>query len=135
MKEIKAKIFGGALIRNVYIPYNERQKKEEIEMLNRNVRNHIAEVDKRISFLLEDLKEYDSSSEDYQSIVENIKKLTDVRDDLKNGSGEKWLKMSDIVALVTPAFGLVGIVMITNHEKTDIVTSKAASIAMRLLGR
>ena len=56
-------------------------------MLNRNVRNHIAEVDKRISFLLEDLKEYDSSSEDYQSIVENIKKLIDVRDDLKNGSG------------------------------------------------
>ena len=104
-------------------------------MLNRNVRNHIAEVDKRISFLLEDLKEYDSSSEDYKSIVENIKKLTDVRDDLKNGSEEKWLKMSDVIALVTPAFGLVGILMITKHEKTDIVTSKAASIAMRLLGR
>ena len=104
-------------------------------MLNRNVRNHIAEVDKRISFLLEDLKEYDSSSADYQSIVENIKKLTDVRDDLKNGSGEKWLKMADIIALVSPAFGLVGILMITKHEKTDIVTSKAASIAIRLLGR
>ena len=104
-------------------------------MLNRNVRNHIAEVDKRISFLLEDLKEYDSSSADYQSIVENIKKLTDVRDDLKNGSGEKWLKMADIIALISPAFGLVGILMITKHEKTDIVTSKAASIAMRLLGR
>ena len=104
-------------------------------MLNRNVRNHIAEVDKRISFLLEDLKEYDSASADYQSIVENIKKLTDVRDDLKNGSGEKWLKMADIIALISPAFGLVGILMITNHEKTDIVTSKAASIAMRLLGR
>ena len=104
-------------------------------MLNRNVRNHIAEVDKRISFLLEDLKEYDSSSEDYKSIVENIKKLTDVRDDLKNGSGEKWLKMADVIALISPAFGLVGILMITNHEKTDIVTSKAASIAMRLLGR
>ena len=104
-------------------------------MLNRNVRNHIAEVDERISFLLEDLKEYDSSSEDYQSIVEIIKKLTDIRDDLKNGSGEKWLKMADIVALVSPAFGLVGILMITNHEKTDIVTTKAASIAMRLLGR
>lgn len=104
-------------------------------MLNRNVRKHIAEVDKRISFLLEDLKEYDSSSGDYQSIVENIKKLTDVRDDLKNGNGEKWLKMADIIALISPAFGLVGILMITKHEKTDIVTSKAASIAMRLLGR
>ena len=104
-------------------------------MLNRNVRNHIAEVDKRISFLLEDLKEYDSASEDYQSIVENIKKLTDVRDDLKNGSGEKWLKMADVIELVSPTFGLVGILMITKHEKTDIVTSKAASIAMRLLGR
>ena len=104
-------------------------------MLNRNVRNHIAEVDKRISFLLEDLKEYDSSSKDYQSIIESIKKLTDVRDDLKNGSGEKWLKMTDVIALVSPAFGLVGILMITNHEKTDIITSKAASIAMRLLGR
>lgn len=103
-------------------------------MLNRNVRKHIAEVDKRISFLLEDLKEYDTTSEEYQTIIESIKILTDVRDDLKNGSGEKW-KMSDIVALVTPAFGLVGILMITNHEKTDIVTSKAASIAMRLLGR
>ena len=104
-------------------------------MLNRNVRNHIAEVDKRISFLLEDLKEYDTTSEEYQTIIESIKKLTDVRDDLKNGSGEKWLKMSDIVALVTPAVGLVGILMITKHEKTDIVTSKAVSIAMRLLGR
>ena len=104
-------------------------------MLNRNVRNHIAEVDKRISFLLEDLKEYDTTSAEYQTIIESIKILTDVRDDLKNGSGEKWLKMSDIVALVSPAFGLVGIWKITNHEKTDIVTSKAASIAMRLLGR
>ena len=104
-------------------------------MLNRNVRKHIAEVDKRISFLLGDLKEFDSASEDYQSIVENIKKLTDVRDDLKNGSGEKWLKIADIIALISPAFGLVGILMITKHEKTDIVTSKAASIAMRLLGR
>ena len=104
-------------------------------MLNRNGRNHIAEVDKRISFLLEDLKEYDTTSEEYQTIIESIKTLTDVRDDLKNGSGDKWLKMSDIVALVSPAFGLVGILMITNHEKTDIVTTKAASIAMRLLGR
>ena len=104
-------------------------------MLNRNVRKHIAEVDKRMSFLLEDLKEYDTTSEEYQTIIESIKILTDVRDDLKNGSGEKWLKMSDIVALVSPAFGLVGILMITKHEKTDIVTSKAASIAMRLLGR
>ena len=104
-------------------------------MLNSNVRKHIAEVDGRISFLLEDLKEYDSTSVEYESIVENIKKLTDIRDDLKNGSGEKWLKMSDIVALVSPAFGLVGILMITNHEKTDIITSKAANIAMRLLGR
>ena len=104
-------------------------------MLNRNVSKHIAEVDKRISFLLEDLKEYDSASEDYQSIVENIKKLTEVRDDLKNGSGEKWWKMADIIARISPAFGLVGILMITKHEKTDIVTSKAASIAMRLLGR
>ena len=104
-------------------------------MLNRNVSKHVAEVDKRISFLLEDLKEYDSTSGEYESIVENIKKLTDVRDDLKNGSGEKWFKMSDMVALVSPAFGLVGILMITNHEKTDIITSKAANIAMRLLGR
>ena len=104
-------------------------------MLNRNVSKHVAEVDKRISFLLEDLKEYDSTSADYQSIVENIKRLTDVRDDLKNGSGEKWFKMSDMVALVTPAFGLIGILMVTNHEKTDIITSKAANIAMRLLGR
>ena len=128
-------MFGGELIRNFYTPYSEGQQKEEIEMLNRNVRNHIAEVDNRMSFLLEDLKEYDSASEDYQSIVENIKKLTDVRDDLKNGSGEKWLKMTDVIALVSPAFGLVGILMITNHEKTDIVTTKAASIAMRLLGR
>ena len=104
-------------------------------MLNRNVRKHIAGAAQRMSFLLEDLKEYDSASEDYQSIVENIKKLTDVRDDLKNGSGEKWLKMADIPALISPAFGLDGILMITKHEKTDIVTSKAASIAMRLLGR
>ena len=104
-------------------------------MLNRNVRKHIAEVDKRMSFLLEDLKEYDTTSEEYQTIIESIKTLTDVRDDLKNGSGEKWLKMADIVALVSPVFGLVGILMITKHEKTDIVTSKAASIAMRLLGR
>ena len=101
-------------------------------MLNRNVRKHIAEVDKRMSFLLEDLKEYDTTSEEYQTIIESIKTLTDVRDDLKNGSGEK---MADVIALISPAFGLVGILMITKHEKTDIVTSKAASIAIRLLGR
>ena len=38
-------------------------------MLNRNVRKHIAEVDKRMSFLLEDLKEYDTTSEEYQTII------------------------------------------------------------------
>ena len=93
-------------------------------MLNRNVRNHIAEVDKRISFLLEDLKEYDSSSEDYKSIVESIKTLTDVRDDLKNGSGEKWLKMADIIALVSPAFGLVGILMIRSTRRQTLLHQK-----------
>ena len=41
-------------------------------MLNRNVRKHIAEVDKRMSFLLEDLKEYDTTSEEYQTIIESI---------------------------------------------------------------
>ena len=45
------------------------------------------------------------------------------------------MKMADIIALISPAFGLVGILMITKLEKTDIVTSIAASIAMRLLGR
>lgn len=104
-------------------------------MLNRNVRKHIAEVDGRIGFLLRDLTEYDSTSEEYQSIVENIKKLTDVRDELKYGSGEKWFKVSDLIALTTPAFGLIGILMVTNHEKTDILTSKATSIAMKMLGR
>ena len=39
-------------------------------MLNRNVRKHIAEVDKRMSFLLEDLKEYDTTSEEYQDVAD-----------------------------------------------------------------
>lgn len=46
-----------------------------------------------------------------------------------------WTSKIDVNTLINAGVGLVGILLILNYEKTDILTSKALSVGLRMIGR
>ena len=46
-----------------------------------------------------------------------------------------WASKIDINTLISAGVGLMGILLILNYEKTDILTSKALSVGLRMIGR
>lgn len=104
-------------------------------MLKRKVAEHIAGIDERISKLMVELDQHSGSSDEYTTISENINKLVDARDDLissKHVASGKGVSLDTVVTSVT---GLLTVAMVIHHEQTDIVTSKAMTIANKWLGR
>lgn len=46
-----------------------------------------------------------------------------------------WKDKIDINVLINAGIGVLSILLILNYEKTDILTSKALSLGMRMIGR
>ena len=46
-----------------------------------------------------------------------------------------WKDKIDINVLINSGIGVLSILLILNYEKTDILTSKALSLGMRMIGR
>ena len=46
-----------------------------------------------------------------------------------------WTSKIDINTLINAGVGLMGILLILNYEKTDILTSKALAVGLRMIGR
>lgn len=76
------------------------------------------ELDKEIDECIACLKSMVPESEQYRTAVENIKKLEELK------SCSKMEKPSSDMILYT-ASTLVGILVILNFEKADVITSKA----------
>lgn len=102
---------------------------------NHKVAEHIKLIDNQLEVLLFDLGNYDSYSEEYTSAVKNIQILVDMRDDLLTSQNTNKFKGIDINTIVSGALGLTQILLILNYEKSDIVTSKAMTIANKWLGK
>lgn len=89
----------------------------------------INELDKQINELVTEVQNYVSKGyEVYQTKLTNLEALTKVRCQL----AESGVKGSNSPALISGLLGIAGILLVLHYEKTDIVTSKAISMATSL---
>lgn len=90
-------------------------------------------LDERIEGLVDDLETFDKhkDSEDYNQTISNIESLTRIKKELRDSG--KWSDMRS-ERVITAILGLVGVLLILNYEKTDIVTTKTFGMVTRLLG-
>jgi len=104
-------------------------------MINRKRAEHIKAIDVRIEALLEDLSNYDIYSDEYESMADRLEQLVKVRNELKPvRSGDK-VKVIDLTTIVNGAVSVLSLMMILEYEKTEVVTTKALSVATKWLGK
>ena len=104
-------------------------------MINRKRAEHIKAIDVRIEALLEDLSNYDIYSDEYESMTDRLEQLVKVRNELKPvRSGDK-VKVIDLTTIVNGAVSVLSLMMILEYEKTEVVTTKALSVATKWLGK
>lgn len=100
-------------------------------MKNRQIKTVLYGVELQLEALTSELQELQGTDERYKVVTERIADLVKIREDLK-GRKVEGLKMDTIVNGV---ISIAGIVLVTKHEKLDIITSKAFGIATKLIGR
>lgn len=88
---------------------------------NRKKEDELQEV---IDELIQELKLHDTYSDEYTKAVDNLVKLDDVH-------RHKKLNRPSSDVLFTAGANLVGILLILNHEKANVITSKAVSLLLR----
>lgn len=104
-------------------------------MINRKRAEHIKAIDVRIEALLEDISNYDIYSDEYESMTDRLEQLVKVRNELKPvRSGDK-VKVIDLTTIVNGAVSVLSLMMILEYEKTEVVTTKALSVATKWLGK
>lgn len=81
-------------------------------------------LSKALDKALSELEKYQSDSDEYATIMEQIVKLHKMKEDEKPSTVDP-----NTVALIVA--NLIGIVMILKHERADIITSKAMSFVLK----
>jgi hypothetical protein len=76
-------------------------------------------LDKEIDSVLEKMSNYTPDSDEYTAITENLERLYKAKAGMKVQRNIPW------EAITVGAFGLVQILLIMNHEKVDVITTKA----------
>lgn len=104
---------------------NEQTKKETIIKLTG-----------RLNLLYAKLGEEDLSISQMNKTFNEIKELKLVLDELKGVKKRtNWADKIDVNVLINAGIGLIGIMLILNYEKTEVLTSKSISLAQKLIGR
>ena len=89
-------------------------------------------IDIQILRLKKQLLKCEDYDEDYENTEAALVNLIKLRD---SDVGEKSNHDNLIGTVISSAVGVVSMGMILGYEKTDIVTSKAFSIAQRFIGK
>lgn len=89
---------------------------------------NIEAIDLQIGKLIDELGGLEGT-EEHKTIVQEIDDLTKIRKELT----ESKVKDSNAPAIISGLVGISAILLVLNFEKTDVVTSKAYSMATRLL--
>ena len=97
--------------------------------MNKNVKA----LDVRIKELVLELEKHEKGTPKYNDIADSINKLVEARKGLMpvETPGAKL----NINTVMTSIVGLIGIMLVTNYEKADIITSKAFNMASRMIGK
>ena len=92
-------------------------------------------LEKRIEEMYIELAKRDIRESSWMKTYEDIQKLEAVLNGVKKDSDKSFMDKIDVNVLINAGIGLVGILLILNYEKTEILTSKSLNIAMKLIGR
>ena len=92
-------------------------------------------LEKRIEEMYIELAKQDIRESNWMETYADIRKLEAVLNGVKKGSDKSFMDRVDMNVLINAGIGLVGILLILNYEKTEILTSKSLNIAMKLIGR
>ena len=96
-------------------------------MFNKQLKRNIKMVDEHINKLIEELIQTDDKDK-ADEIQKNIDNATELRCKLSsNKVDESYSK-----EIVTGLIGIAGMVLVLQHEKADIITSKAFSMATKM---
>ena len=99
-------------------------------MFNNTNSDNIKRIDVQINNLLLELEDPENEAS-YADRIEDIKKLVALRDKLsENRSRESLLPV-----IVSGSLNLVGILIVLNYEKRDVITSKAFSMIPKVFKR
>lgn len=101
--------------------------KGEIYVFNKQLKANINELDVKIGELTKELESAEDSVE-YHVIAEKIDALTKVRCQLT----ESKVSESYSKEIISGLIGVGAMVLVLKHEKTDIITTKAFSMATKL---
>lgn len=104
-------------------------------MKNRKIAQHVEAIDVKIEALLEDLSNYDIYSSEYESMMGRLETLVKVRNELKPVRVADKVKIIDLTTIVNGAVSVLSLMMILEYEKTEVVTTKALSVATKWLGK
>lgn len=72
------------------------------------------------------------TNEKYEEVMSEYKALVDLKNARKIAEGKDKKKGIDPNTIITSGASLIGIAMMLNYEKTDIISTKALSMVTRL---
>lgn len=80
--------------------------------------------DQEVTRVLTKIEEYDPESEQYKAAVQNLKTLCEAR-------AQKSSKTITADTVLLVAANLIGILLVLNYERMDVVTSKAMNFIIK----
>lgn len=99
-------------------------------MFNNINSGNIKRIDKQISNLLLELEDPEVEVS-YADRIEDIKRLVALRDTLSGNRSRESL----LPAIVSGSLNLIGILIVLNYEKNDVITSKAFGMVPKVFKR
>lgn len=81
--------------------------------------------DIEVNHILKQMASMEPESTDYKAAVDNLKTLTEAR-------GQKTNSTISADTIVSGVVSLLGILLILNHEKLDVITSKSISFIPKM---
>ena len=92
-------------------------------------KNNIKKLDEAINFLIVKMATDTLTTEELEDTEERLAKAIKYRTDLYDSKAKGSVRP----AVVSGIFGLVAVLVTLHHEKLDVITSKAFSVATRMI--
>ena len=110
------------------MPYYRKNKEEFIMFKNdyKGIDERLAQLDVIIG------QRNKLTNEKYEEVMSEYKALVDLKNARKIAEGKDKKKSIDPNTVISSGASLIGIAMMLNYEKTDIISTKALSMVTRL---
>jgi hypothetical protein len=81
------------------------------------------------------LRDTKVNTKDYEDLINNLRDLYELKGERNKLVVPKEPKVKDWSPVITSMIGFAGILAILNYEKTDVIASKAMTIAQKMIGK